>query len=780
MPTLTLPLRYSGRWRASITVAFLGIIAGWGLFLLCDWWFPLPMAALHRQPAMIVTDRDDTPLRIFLPNDEQLRIPVTLGEVAPVFVRALVASEDRWFYHHPGVNPLAIVRALASNIRHGRVISGASTIPMQIARMAEPKDRTLWSKGWEVFRALQLEWHLSKDQLLELYLNLTPYGGNIEGIGAATRVYFGKTPAQLSLGEAALLAVLPRAPNSYNPVRHPAAAVAIRNRVLRQLARRAVFPEAAVAGALRHPLPTIAWRAPMIAPHFCQLVRDRMPPTPRLLTTLDQRLQKTAEEQMTLWMATLRERGIGSAAVVVIENDTRSVRALVGSPNFFEEAYNGQVNGATARRSPGSTLKPFLYAMAMDAGLVIPDSYLLDVPTDFSGYVPENYDGLYHGRVTMREALVQSLNAPAVRLLNTVGIESFHRLLRRGGLSTLDRPPASYGLPLILGSGEVSLLELTNVYATLAVGGEHRPLQLQPGLAGPGDRLFSVEAANLTAGILTGLQRPDLPRAWRLTRDAPAVAWKTGTSYGHRDAWSIGFSSRYTIGVWGGNFDGRGQKGLAGSEYAAPLLFALFRVVEGGSAQLARPHGARLGTVNVCTLSHELAGPFCPGSESVTTLAGRSKLTSCAYHRRLFVDAETGEQLAGSCLAARRHRAEVVTVYPHELTAWWLAQGQQPPPMPRLSPLCNDVPDGATLTILSPAPTTPYRLRRDAPAADQKIPLRTQGGATTTRLYWYQDGKLVATGTPATNLLLPLQVGTHRLTVVDNTGRTGSTVYRVE
>ena len=777
-PTLQL-LRYY-QLRVILVLALIIIGAGWGLFLLCDWWFPLPMAALHRQPAMIVTDRDGTPLRIFLPGDEQLRIPVTLGEVAPVFVRALVASEDRWFYHHLGVNPFAIVRALGANIRHGKVVSGASTIPMQIARMAEPKSRTLWSKCWEVFRALQLEWHLSKDQLLELYLNLTPYGGNVEGIGAAAHVYFGKTPAQLSLGEAALLAVLPRAPNSYNPARNPAAALAIRNRVLRQLAQRAVFPESAVADALRHPLPTIAWRAPLTAPHFCQLVRDRLPHSPRLLTTLDQRVQKTAEEQMTLWMATLRDRGIGSAAVVVIENETRAVRAMVGSPNFFEEAYNGQVNGATARRSPGSTLKPFLYAMAMDAGLVIPDSYVLDIPTDFSGYVPENYDGLYHGRVTMRDALVQSLNAPAVRLLNTVGIESFHRLLLRGGLTTLDRPPADYGLPLILGSGEVSLLDLTNVYATLAVGGEHHPLQIHPGIVGPGDRLFSKEAAALTAGILTGLQRPDLPRAWRLTRDAPAVAWKTGTSYGHRDAWSIGFSSRYTIGVWAGNFDGRGQKGLAGSEYAAPLLFALFRAVEGGTAHLVRPHGSHLGAVTVCALSHELAGPFCPGSESVTMLAGRSKLSPCSYHRRMFVDTATGDQLAGACLASRPHRTEVVSVYPPELVAWWFTQGQPLPRAPRLSPLCNDVPDGTVLTILSPAPTTPYRLRRDAPAADQKIPLRTQGGATTTQLYWYQDGKLVATGAPAAHVLLPLQVGTHRLTVVDNTGRVGSTVYRVE
>lgn len=771
-------LRRTRRHAVAIMTALL-IGTGWSLLLL-DWWLPLPMAALYRQPAVIVTDRGGTPLRIFLPADEQLRIPVTLGEVAPVFVRALVASEDRWFYYHPGVNPVAIVRALWTNLRHGKVVSGASTISMQIARMAEPKSRTLWSKCWEVLRALQLEWHLSKDQLLELYLNLTPYGGNLEGIGAAAHVYFNKTPAQLSLGEAALLAVLPRAPNSYNPARNPATAVAVRNRVLRHLAQHHVFPAATVADALRHPFPTVFWRPPFTAPHFCQFALDHLPRSPRLTTTLDRRVQKTAEEQMTLWVTTLRDRGIGSAAVVVLENETHAIRAMVGSPNFFEEAYDGQVNGATARRSPGSTLKPFLYAMAMDAGLVIPDSYLLDIPTDFSGYVPENYDGQYHGRVTMRDALVQSLNVPAVRLLSTIGVESFHRLLQRGGLTTLDRPSPSYGLPLILGSGEVSLLDLTNLYAALAGGGEYRPLQLQSGMERPGDRLFSGEAAALIAGILTGVQRPDLPRAWRLTRDVPVVAWKTGTSYGHRDAWSIGFSSRYTIGVWAGNFDGRGQKGLAGSEYAAPLLFALFRAIEGGTAQLVPPHAPHLGTVKVCTLSHELAGPFCPLLESVTVLPGRSKLSPCSYHRRMFVDMETGDQLAGACLSSRPHQAKVVTVYPPELAAWWQVHGQSQLPLPRLSPVCNAVPDGTALTILSPAPTTPYRLRRDAPAADQKIPLQTQAGATTTQLYWYQDGKLVATDTPAAQVLLPLQVGTHRLTVVDNTGRVGSTLYRVE
>ena len=448
-------------------------------FGILDSLFPFPTATLYRRPAVVVTDRAGVPLRIFLPSDEQLRLPVTLNEVAPVFIQTLIASEDRWFYSHPGVNPFAVVRAMWANLRRGRIVSGASTITMQIARLAEPKPRTVWAKGQEMFRALQLERHFTKEELLELYVNLTPYGGNVEGIGAASTVYFGKTPAQLSLGEAALLSVLPRSPNSYNPARNPQTALTVRNRVLQQLAVRQIFSPEAIADARRHPVHTPIWRSPFVAPHFCQLVVDRLPREPKIVTTLDRHLQQIAETQVAARIAGLRDRGISSAAVVVIENDSRAVRVLVGSPDFFATATQGQVNAAVARRSPGSTLKPFLYAMAMDAGLIIPDSYLLDIPTDFAGYVPENYDGQYSGLVTVREALVRSLNAPAVRLLAQIGLAEFQTLLRRGGLVTLDRPATTYGLPLILGSGEVTLLDLTNLYATLATGGVHRPVRIQ-------------------------------------------------------------------------------------------------------------------------------------------------------------------------------------------------------------------------------------------------------------------------------------------------------------
>lgn len=748
--------------------------------------FPFPWETLRRPPAVVVTDRAGEPLRFFLPADQRWRFPVRLSELPAELPRALVASEDRWFWRHPGVNPVAITRAAWSNVQAGEVVSGASTIPMQIARMAEPGPRTFPRKLREAFRAVQLERRFSKRELLEIYLNLTPYGGNVEGVGAAAWFYFGKTADRLSLGEIALLTALPRSPVRYDPTVDPIEAGRARDRVLRRLAARGAFSRQEIADALGQPLPRARRRPPFAAPHLAEMAVRQLPGETRIRSSLDSRVQAIAEQQVRGRIADLRATGIGNAAVVVIENGSHAVRALVGSAEFHEPAFQGQVNGAMARRSPGSTLKPFLYAMALDEGRVIPDSWLLDVPTDFSGYVPENYDERYRGRVTVREALVLSLNACAVRLLSEIGLADFHRLLRRGGLVTLDRPAEHYGLPLLLGAGEVRLIDLVNLYSSLAGGGAHRPFRLveeaERTVAQPaGVRLFSAGAAREIAGILTDLRRPDLPEAWDLTRDGPAVAWKTGTSYGHRDAWAVGFSRRYTIGVWVGNFDGRPRKGISGSQHAGPLLFDLFRALgDRDSGTIGTSPAPEPETIEVCAESRGLPGPYCPVRLRVPYLPGKSHLISCAWHRRALVDAGTGELLAGDCLAGRPHAFRLLTLFPAELVAWWRAQGDPVPDLPRLSPACGGIPEGEPPRIVSPDGTTPYRLRRDAPPEDQRIPLVARAGPGVSRLFWYQDGRLVAATVPQESRFLPSLAGEHRLVVTDDLGRTGGVTYRVE
>jgi penicillin-binding protein 1C len=764
--------------RLSKTLAAIVVIPIFAF--LADRVFPFPSAKLHRAPAVIVYDREGEPLRIFLPADEKYRFPVTLNDVPPELIRALIASEDRHFFHHPGVDPVAMLRASWSNLRARRVVSGASTIPMQIARMAEPRRRSFASKGIEALRALQLTAHYSKRELLEIYVNLAPYGSNIEGVGAASYFYFRKEPRHLSLGEIALLTTLPRSPTRYDPFRDPAAARQARDRVLAQLHERGAFTAAEIGEARRQELPGTRRRVPFLAPHWCELVRREAPAAARLQTTLDPRLQRIAQQRVTARAAELRSRSIENAAVVIIDNATREVRALVGSADFFDRRTDGQNNGAVARRSPGSALKPFLYAKAMDDGRLVPETYLFDIPTDYGGYVAENYDGTYRGRVTARDALIQSLNAPAVRLVSDVGVDSFLNTLRRGGLRTLDRSPGDYGLPLILGAGEVRLLDLTNLYATLAEGGVHRPVRLFRSAMpkAPGERLFSAEATALITDVLCELRRPDMPQGWELTADTPRIAWKTGTSYGHRDAWSIGFSSRYTIGVWIGNFDGHGVKGLSGSEDAAPLLFDLFRAIDPSS--VVRRALPRVETIEVCALSHQLPTPQCPDRVTISRIAGVSRLTACTIHRLLIVDAKTGERLSGECAASRPSVTRVFAIDPPELVSYRRANGEQVATLPPLSASCHDVDAGQRPHIVSPDPATPYRIRRDAPLQYQEIRLTAESGSDVSNLYWYQDGVLIATQIPQRSVFVLPAAGVHHIAVVDDLGRANSVTYEVK
>jgi len=777
-------VRWWARLRAHRLLTAVGglvLLVGLGLWAL---WtaFPFPLAALSPAPATVVMARNGVPLRFYLAPDESWRFPVHLGEVAPILKQVVVAAEDRHFRRHPGVDPLALVRAVWSNLLAGHVVSGGSTITMQLARLADPRPRTLGAKCIEAFRALQLERRLSKDAILEAYCNLAPYGGNLVGVGAASYFYFGKTPDRLSLAEAALLAVLPRSPVRLDPVRHPRAAKAVRDRLLTELARRRLVTEAAAREAMAAPLPGALRRPPFVAPHFCELARSQAGQAARVVTTLDPAAQQAVANILRGRSSWLRGLGIGSVAAVVLDPSTREVLAMVGGTDFFGDTRFGQINGATIRRSPGSALKPFLYALAMDQGRIYPQSLLLDIPTGFAGYTPKNYDGLYLGRVTAEQALVTSRNVPAVRLLDAVGTGPFLDLLRRGGLATLDKPAAHYGLSLVLGGGEVTLLSLVDLYADLASLGEHRPPRLLLGPPRSGDaatRLFSPEACALVTEILTKLERPDLPTSWERALAVPAVAWKTGTSYGHRDAWAVGYSAGKVIGVWVGNMDGTPVKGISGAVHAGPILFELFRAVEEHGSRLAMPPGLNLAEVEVCAESRQLPGPHCPHRLKVQIIPGRTRLGPCPIHGQILVDAHTGLRLTGDCLLTHPARPLTVARYPAELVSWWRASGISFEEPPDPAPGCG-APAGEGPHIVSPSPATPYKLRRDAPAAFQQIALTADAPAGSRRLTWYVDGELTAQGNPGARLFWQPTPGTHRLVVADDHGRSDAVTVRVE
>lgn len=740
--------------------------------------FPLPKEWLSPPSGTRVLDRSGIELRRFLATDSMWRFPVTLQEVSPDLIKALVESEDRWFYVHPGVNPLAIVRAAWNNLVAGQVVSGASTIPMQIARMSDPRTRTLDAKVIEAFRAIQLSITYSKTELLEAYLNLAPFGGNIMGVGAASLLYFDKPPSQLSLGESALLAVLPRAPNRYNPARHPDRAMVIRDQVLELLTERKVVDSAEATRAMRQPMIAHRRPSPMLAPHFSLFAKHRLGAEPNLVTTLDITKQRTLEQLLFRHVLRIRQEGITNAAAVILDRKTREVIAMVGSVDFFDDKTQGQVNNAISRRSPGSTLKPFLYALAFDQGLAIPESRILDVPTDFAGYTPENYSGTFSGQVTVAEALSRSLNVPAVRLLTRVGLNDFYDLLKKGGLETINRPASFYGLPLALGTCEVRLLDLANLYATLAEGGRHRPWRIVRHSDEAELQLFSPEASRVISQILTKVTRPDMPDSWRLTQDRPIAAWKTGTSFGHRDAWAIGFDDAIVVGVWVGNPDGKVVKGISGAVHAGPLFFDILRALATGARDLHLAEAYDLRPVRICTTSHLLAGPDCP--ETYKASAGPTlKLDRCPDHKRVLVDAETGDLLEGNCVMTRPAISKVIRTVPPELAAWLSSQGKSVPKLPPLSAYCSDVPGGKAPTIISPSATTTYVIRHDTPSRFQKINLKAVSSDPGQTLWWYIDGGFVGTTSDKKTLFYSMQLGRHQVSVSDGAGRSHTVEFDV-
>jgi penicillin-binding protein 1C len=488
----------------------------------------------------------------------------------------LLAYEDKRFDGHRGVDPLALLRAVGQFLGHGHIVSGASTLTMQTARLLEPRPRTLIAKLIEMGRALQLEERFRKDEILSIYLTLAPYGGNLSGIRAATRFYFGKEPRELSDAEAALLVALPQSPERFRPDRAPAAAKAARDRVLSRLAETGVLSPAVADEARLAALPVGRLPAAFDAPHLAERLVAAAPAAVEIHSAIDGDLQHRVEA-----LATRRQQDLeagATLAILVVENATHAVRAYLGAGDYFDDRSGGKNDMVRAVRSPGSTLKPFVYGLAFDDLLIHPETIVDDVPMRFGDYAPQNFDHRFHGEMTAREALQLSLNLPAVALLDRIGPARFTGLFRDLGLPLrLPDEVSQPGLPIILGGVGTSLENLVTLYAGLAAGGELRPLRLTSD-APEGDphRLMSPVAAWYLTNILRETPPPPSWLAGGNRAKAPLVAYKTGTSYGFRDAWAIGYSADYTVGVWVGRPDGSFSPGRMGRDSAAPILFTVF------------------------------------------------------------------------------------------------------------------------------------------------------------------------------------------------------------
>ncbi|MCK3826494.1 MULTISPECIES: peptidoglycan glycosyltransferase PbpC [Pseudomonas] len=772
-------LRFVARWTLASLLLVIAVL--W----LADriWPLPLPQDDLAR----VVLAEDGTPLWRFADANGVWRYPVQTREVSPYYLDALLTYEDRWFYQHPGVNPLALVRATWQNLTGARVVSGGSTLSMQVARLLDPHSRTLHGKLRQLWRTAQLEWHLSKDEILNLYLNRAPFGGTLQGVAAASWAYLGKSPSQLTHAEAALLAVLPQAPSRLRPDRHPQRAQEARDKVLRRLAEFQVWPQPAVDEALEEPL----LLAPRLEPSLAPLLARRLnrPDSPPLIrTTLDATLQRRLEDLLLGWRARLPEHT--SAAILVVEEESMAVRAYLGSVDINDTKRFGHVDMISALRSPGSTLKPFLYGMALDDGLIHSESLLQDVPRRYGDYRPGNFSMGFTGAVPASTALSSSLNLPAVQLLEAYGPKRFAAQMRIGGMPLALPALAEPNLALILGGAGSRLEDLVSGYSALARDGKSATLRLQPEDALRERPLLSPGAAWIVRRILSGQARPDRdPRAELVQR--PVLAWKTGTSYGFRDAWAIGVGPRYLIGVWIGRPDGTPVPGQFGLASAAPLMLQVHDVLTNRDSQRGisapvKPVPANIGVAAICwPLGQPMArsDPNCRRQRFAWTLDNTTPPTlqaldqplSVGLMESIWVNAK-GLRVDAHCPGAvPRH----IALWPAPLEPWLPRVERREARIPAPDPDCPP----PALAAASPLSIVGVRegdqLRLPA-ASQQALRLKISALGGSGRRWWFLNGAPLGDSANQDSINASFErLGRYQLSVLDEAGQTARLEFSV-
>ncbi|MGP4954191.1 peptidoglycan glycosyltransferase PbpC [Pseudomonas helleri] len=762
-----------------------GLLLAVALLWLADrlWPLPLPKDDLAR----VVLAEDGTPLWRFADANGVWRYPVQTDEVSPYYLEALLTYEDRWFYQHPGVNPLALGRAAWQNLSGGRVLSGGSTLSMQVARLLDPHERTLPGKLRQLWRTAQLEWHLSKSEILNLYLNRAPFGGTLQGVAAASWAYLGKSPQQLTRSEAALLAVLPQAPSRLRPDRHPERAQVARDKVLRRLAEYQVWPQGAVDEALEEPLLLAPRLEPSLAPLLARrLNRPHSPPLIR--TTLDANLQRRLEDLLLGWRARLPEHT--SAAILVVETDNMAVRAYLGSVDINDARRFGHVDMISALRSPGSTLKPFLYGMAMDAGLIHSESLLQDVPRRYGDYRPGNFSMGFSGPVSASSALALSLNLPAVQLLEAYGPKRFAADLRNGGVPLSLPALAEPNLALILGGAGSRLEDLVSGYSALARGGKSANLRLQPQDELVERRMLSPGSAWIIRRILSGQARPDRDPTAELVQ-RPSLAWKTGTSYGFRDALAIGVGPRYLIGVWIGRPDGTPVPGQFGLASAAPLMLQVHDVLSNRDSQrgIVAPVQPVPGSVGVAAICWPLGQPLSKSdpncrrqrfawtldSTTPPTLLAADQPLGVGLRETLWVDGQ-GLRVSPQCPGAQLRE---VALWPAPLEPWLPRVERREARLPPASTQCPPPALNSVTALSIVGVREGDRLRR--PAASQaslRLTLTALGGDG--RRWWFLNGTPLGDSghQEALNTTLE-QPGRYELSVLDESGQTARVEFSV-
>ncbi|MFP4662014.1 MAG: penicillin-binding protein 1C [Halanaerobiales bacterium] len=783
-------------------ILFLIVVMGAFIFI------RLPSPLFLQDYSTVVVDNQGSYLRVFLNENEQWCFPPDQEEIPEKLKTAVINYEDKRFYQHNGIDYWSLGRAVIQNLKAGQVTSGASTITMQIARLSRPKDRNFRNKIIEMVQAFKLDIYYTKEELLQMYFNHAPYGGNIIGYKAASLRYFAKFPEELTWGEAATLAVLPNSPGLINPMQSSERLREKRNGLLNKLYNRGIIDQQTLVLAVAEEIPDRQYPFDLMAPLLARELYNKYDEK-IIRTTISRKHQQEVRSITDRYMQQMMERGIYNCAVLLADTESGAVRAYLGSNDFFDIAHSGRINGVQMTRSTGSTLKPFLYGLAMDEGLIVPESKLKDIPVAYGSYMPHNADGSFSGVVTSRVALTQSLNAPAVDLLEQYGVEKFYGFLQKAGVSGLFRTTDEYGLPLILGGAEASLWDLASMYYSLGNYGDFRKLHVvereiynsevenisyetniynsdedTTAESGYGEtqgrQLISRGSSYLVLDMLSDLKRPGMEYYWKEYSSNRKIAWKTGTSYGNRDAWAVGVSPRWTIAVWVGNFSGEENKNLTGLDAAAPLLFRIFNSLNGETYNnwFEAPDDLKEIMVSANT-GYRLRQNI--GNE-VKVLAPNSArpLRFSPYEKLIFVnDAET-EEVCSMCWEADDVKEKYWLVYPPDVIEYMKNRGSRYLAIPPHRRDCPAAGSYNPIDFIYPRDESVIQIPRGLDGQYQKIKFKIAHSYQDTKLYWYLNENYLGETNGLHEKLISPEEGWQRLYVIDADGNDSEIRFYVQ
>jgi penicillin-binding protein 1C len=734
------------------------------LFFILNRIFPLPDKIEY---STIITDSKGEIVNAYLTSDEKWRMKTELNEISPLLQKTIVAKEDKYFYYHPGINPFAIVRAFFKNIIKMKVTSGASTITMQVARALEHRKRNIGNKIIEMFRAFQLELKYSKKEILQMYLNLVPYGGNIEGVKAASILYFNKNPNHLSLAEITALSIIPNRPSTLVIGKRNDLVVRERNKWLKKFAKEKVFTKKQIEDALAEPLTATRGTIPHYLPHLSYKLKKSG--RYMIRTNIVMNTQMKTEKLVKDYVRTLRLKNIKNAAAIVIDNKTHKVITYVGSADFYDTTDGGQVNGAAAVREPGSTLKPLLYGLCIDEGLETPKLVLTDVAVNYAGYAPENYDKKYNGYVTVEYALEHSLNIPAVKSLKMLGKEKLVQKLASCNFQQIKKDQNKLGLSMILGGCGATLEELTGLFSAFANEGTYiSPAYTQADTNFRKVNLISPAANYMITDILSRINRPDFPLNWQATEHMPKIAWKTGTSYGRRDAWSIGFNKNFTVGVWVGNFSGTGVAELTGANVATPLLFKIFNTIDYDSNEDWFHLPQDCEQRQVCSETGLLPSEHCTNIVMDYFIPMISSTKKCDNWQEIMVNPDEKISYCKSCVPQNGYKKKWYKIVDPEMEAWMDENKIAYEKIPPHNPNCEKIFKEGLPVITSPVSNTEYLINKKDKEPLQ-LTCKTTGDVS--KVYWYINNKFYKASEAGEKQFFVPDEGPVKISCTDDKGR---------